>query len=135
MERSAETFMDGFVVEWLAANDPELRNAIMKHRRRKLTARAGSLRLVESDRNKRALWASVTLPGNAPLPVSEEVGRGVAEMIHDVEGRLYEHLAALPSQARSRSPARSSACSPPPSACSRCSPRTRSPRSASTSHR
>ena len=54
MERSAQTFTDEFVVKWLADDDRELKKAVTAHRRRKLAARAGALRLVESDRNKRS---------------------------------------------------------------------------------
>ena len=95
MERSAETFTDQFVVKWMANADAELKHSITKHRRRKLTAKAGTLRLVESDRNKRARWAQVTLPGEAPLPIAEEVGEGLGELTLETEERLYQHLGAV----------------------------------------
>jgi hypothetical protein len=95
MERSAETFTDHFVVKWIANADAELKQSITKHRRRKLTAKAGALRLVESDRNKRARWAQVTLPGDAPLPIAEEVGEGLGELTLKTEERLYQLLGAV----------------------------------------
>jgi hypothetical protein len=98
MERSATTFMDEHVVKALAANDIDLKRALTRHRRRKLAAKAGKLRLVESDRNKRARWAAVTLPEDAPIPISEQVGEGLGELMHDVEERVYQHLAAVPAQ-------------------------------------
>lgn len=97
MERSAVTFMDEHIVKALAANDIDLKRALTRHRRRKLAAKAGRLRLVESDRNKRARWAAVTLPQDAPIPISEEVGEGLGELTHETEQRVYDHLAAVPS--------------------------------------
>jgi hypothetical protein len=84
IERSAETFTDHFVVKWMANADTDLKRSITKQRRRKLTAKAGALRLVESDRNKRARWAHVTLPADAPLPIAEEVGEGLGELTLEV---------------------------------------------------
>ncbi len=95
IERSAETFTDHFVVKWMAEADVELKKSITKHRRRKLTAKAGALRLVESDRNKRTRWAQVTLPAEAPLPIAEEVGEGLGELTLETDERLYQHLAAV----------------------------------------
>lgn len=94
MERSAATFMDHYVVETLAAGDPDLQRAVTRQRRRKLTRRAGRLRLVESDRGKRARWAAITLPGDAPIPVAVEVAEGLAERTAEAEERLYDHLNA-----------------------------------------
>jgi hypothetical protein len=45
------------------------------------------LRLVESDRNKRAQWVAVTLPQDAPIPIAEEVGEGVGELTIEAEER------------------------------------------------
>ncbi|MDB4953930.1 MAG: hypothetical protein JWO36_1499 [Myxococcales bacterium] len=95
MERSAEMFTDQFVVKWMANADAELKHSITKHRHRKLTAKAGTLQLVESDRNKRARWAQVTLPGDAPLRIAEEVGEGFGEQTLETEERLYEQLGAV----------------------------------------
>jgi len=92
MERSAETFTDHFVVKWMAEADADLKRSITKHRRRKLTAKAGVLRLVESDRNKRARWAQVTLPDDAPIPIAVEVGEGLNELTMNAEERLYQRL-------------------------------------------
>jgi hypothetical protein len=78
LERSAATFMDEFVVKWLAEGDPELKRAVTRQRRRKLVAHRGVLRLVESDRNKRARWGAVTLPQDAPIPITEEVAKAWA---------------------------------------------------------
>jgi len=97
LERSAETFMDHFVVKWLAEGDQELRRAVTRHRRRKLAARAGALRLVESDRTKRARWAAITLPPDAPIPVAEQVGEGLGELTLEIEERVYQHLGAVTS--------------------------------------
>ena len=95
LERSAETFTDHFVVKWMASADSDLKKSITKHRRRKLTVKAGSLHLVESDRNKRARWANVTLPMDAPIPISEELGDGLNEATFEAEERLYGHLSAI----------------------------------------
>jgi hypothetical protein len=95
LERSAETFMEHFVVTWLAEGDPELKRAVTRHRRRKLTAHRGVLRLVESDRARRARWVAVTLPQDAPIP--EEVGEGLGELTLEAEERVYQHLAAVAS--------------------------------------
>ncbi len=97
LERSAETFMDHFVVKWLAEGDQELKRAVTRHRRRKLAARLGVLRLVESDRSKRARWAAVTLPQDAPIPIAEEVGKGLGELTLEAEERVYQHLGAVTS--------------------------------------
>ncbi len=97
LERSAETFMDHFVVKWLAEGDPELKRAVTRHRRRKLAAHRGGLRLVESDRAKRARWVAVTLPQEAPIPIAEEVGEGLGELTLEAEERVYQHLAAVAS--------------------------------------
>ncbi len=96
LERSAEAFVDHHVIEWLGQKDPGLRDSVTKHRRRKLTARAGKLKLVESARSKQARWASVTLPKDAPLPIAMTVANGLAEVARDAEDRLYTHLAAVP---------------------------------------
>jgi len=92
MERSAAAFMDHYVVKVLAEGDPEIKRAATTHRRRKLTARAGKLRLVEPDRNKRARWAAVTLSQDAPIPVAVEVTEGLATRARDATTRLYDHL-------------------------------------------
>jgi hypothetical protein len=97
LERSAETFMDHFVVKWLAEGDPELKRAVTKHRRRKLAAHRGVLRLVESDRNKHARWVAVTLPQDAPIPIAEQVGEGLGELTLEAEERIYQHLGAVAS--------------------------------------
>lgn len=97
LERSAETFMDHFVVNWLAEGDPELKRAVTRHRRRKLATHRGVLRLVESDRNKRARWVAVTLPQDAPIPIAEEVGEGLGELALEAEERVYQHLGAVAS--------------------------------------
>jgi len=97
MERSAATFVDHYVAKTLAEGDPELKRQITTQRRRKLTARAGKLRLVESDRNKRARWAAVTLSPDAPIPIANEVADGLAERANEAEERLYDHLNAEPS--------------------------------------
>ena len=97
LERSAETFMDHFVVTWLAEGDPELKRAVTRHRRRKLAAHRGVLRLVESDRAKRARWVAVTLPQDVPIPIAEEVGEGLGELTLEAEERVYQHLAAVAS--------------------------------------
>ncbi len=97
LERSAAVFMNQHVVKWLAQNDPHVRRAVQSQRRRKLAARAGTLQLVESDRNKRTRWAAVVLPKDAPIPVSEDKLEGLAELVDDAEGRLFEHLSAVPS--------------------------------------
>jgi len=97
MERSAATFVEHYVAKTLAEGDPELKQQITRHRRRKLTARAGKLRLVESDRNKRARWAAVTLSPDAPIPIANEVADGLAEQTNEAEERLYDHLNAEPS--------------------------------------
>ena len=97
LERSAQTFMDEFVVKSLVENDRELKRAVTTHRRRKLVARAGVLRLVESDRSKRARWVAVTLPQDAPLPIAEEVGDGLGELTLETEERVYQHLGAVTS--------------------------------------
>jgi len=97
LERSAQTFMDHYVVKWLAEGDRELKRAVTTHRRRKLAARAGVLRLVESDRNKRTRWAAVTLPRDAPIPIAEEVGEGLGELTLETEERIYQHLGAVSS--------------------------------------
>jgi lipid-A-disaccharide synthase-like uncharacterized protein len=97
LERSAQTFMDHFVVQWLAEGDRELKRAVTTHRRRKLAARAGVLRLVESDRNKRTRWATVTLPQDSPIPIAEQVGEGLGELTHETEARIYQHLGAVTS--------------------------------------
>ncbi|MBA2320448.1 MAG: hypothetical protein H0V89_04765 [Deltaproteobacteria bacterium] len=94
MERSAATFMDHYVVKVLAEGESEIKRAVTAHRRRKLTARAGKLRLVEPERNKRARWATVTLPQDAPIPVAVEVTEGLAALTHDATARLYDHLNA-----------------------------------------
>jgi len=95
IERSAETFTDQHVVKWMANADPELKTSITKQRRRRLTVKAGALLLVESDRNKQARWASVTLPLDAPIPISEEAGEGLHAVIFEAEDRLYAHLSAI----------------------------------------
>ena len=97
LERSAMPFMDEYVVTELAADDGELKRALTRHRRRKLAAKAGALQLVESDRNRRSRWATVTLPADASLPISAEAGEGLADAIHAAEEPLYEHLAAIAS--------------------------------------
>lgn len=99
MERSASTFTDQFVVKWLAANDPELKRAVTKQRRRKLAARAGSLRLVESQRDKRARWVTITLPQDAPIPIPMDVADGLNERAMTFEDRIDQHLGnAAPSE-------------------------------------
>jgi hypothetical protein len=97
MERSAETFTDHFVVHFLADADANVKRAITKQRRRKLTVKAGALRLVESDRNKRARWAQVTLAMDAPIPIAQEVGEGLNELTLTAEERLWKHLSAITS--------------------------------------
>ena len=97
LERSAATFMDLYIVGTLAEGNPELKRAVTKQRRRKLAARAGRLRLVESDRNKRSRWAAVTLPPNAPMPIAPEIADDLHEPLLYAEERLFDHLAAVPS--------------------------------------
>lgn len=84
------------MVKWLAENDPELKRAVTKQRRRKLAARAGGLRLVESQRDKRARWVAVTLPQDAPIPISMEIADGLNEQAMTFEERIEEHLASVP---------------------------------------
>ncbi len=98
MARSAAKFMDGYVVGTLGEGDPELKRAVSRQRRRKLSARAGTLRLVESERSKRARWAAVTLPQDSPIPISNEVADGLAEETNAAEERIYDHLNAEPSE-------------------------------------
>ncbi len=98
MERSAGAFMDHYVVTTLVEGDAELKRQVTTQRRRKLTARAGKLRLVESDRNKQVRWASVTLSPDEPIPIASEVANGLAEATNEAEERLYAHLNAEPSQ-------------------------------------
>jgi hypothetical protein len=81
LERSAETFTDERVVNWLANADPDLKRELLAHRRRKLIACKGSLQLVESERSKSARWAAVTMPGDAPIPISEAVADTLAEAL------------------------------------------------------
>lgn len=95
LERSAKTFMDHFVIKVLADRDPDLKRAVTKHRHRKLAARAGALSLVEPDRNKRTRWAAVKLPLDAPIPISEDVSNGLADISFAAEERLYDHLSAI----------------------------------------
>ncbi len=83
LERSAHTFADHFVLKWLAENDPQLRREVTRHRRRKLTARAGTLCLVETDRDKQKRWSAVMLADDAAVPIAPEVGEGLAESLHD----------------------------------------------------
>lgn len=97
LERSATTFVDHYVVKVLAENDPEVKRAVSKQRRRKLSARAGRLRLVESDQKRRSRWAAVTLPRDAPIPIAPEIADTLHEPMADAEERLYDHLAAVPS--------------------------------------
>lgn len=97
MERSAATFTDQHVVSFLADNDPAMKRALTKHRRRRLSARAGALCLVESERGKRTRWSKVTMPDDAPIPIAVEVGDGLGELAFEVEERLHEHLSAVPS--------------------------------------
>lgn len=97
MERSAATFMDHYIVKTLAVGDPELKRGVTRQRKRKLTARAGKLRLVESDRSKRARWAAVALEQDAPIPIANDVADGLAEATNEAETRVYEHLNAEPS--------------------------------------
>lgn len=97
LERSAATFMDHYVVDTLVEGNPDLKRAVTKQRRRKLTAKAGRLRLMESDRNKRSRWGAVTLPSNAPMPISPEIADDLHEPTLYAEERLYDHLAAVPS--------------------------------------
>jgi hypothetical protein len=92
-ERSAQRFTD----QWLAGNDREVKQVITTHRRRKLAARAGVLRLVESDRNKQARWAAITLPHDAPTPIAEDVREGFGEAMLEAEERVTQHLAAVAS--------------------------------------
>lgn len=94
LERSAETFTNEYVVKTMAEADPELGRAILAHRRRKLVAGRDGLSLVESDRNRRARWAKVTLPPDATLPISNEVGEGLSERTLEAKERLYQHLGA-----------------------------------------
>lgn len=93
MERSANTFTDEHVIKWLAENNPVLKRAITRQRRRKLAARAGRLQLVESDRDKRARWAAVTVPENAPMPIAADVAEDLLEATMAARTRLEEHLA------------------------------------------
>ncbi len=97
MERSAATFMDHYVVKSLADDNADLGRAVTKQRRRKLAARAGRLRLVEPDRDKRSRWAAVTLPKDAPIPIAMEVADGLHVPMLEAEERLYDHLALVPS--------------------------------------
>jgi len=97
LERSAATFMDHYVVDTLAEGNPNLKRAVTKQRRRKLSARAGKLLLVEPDRNKRSRWAAVTLPPNAPIPIAPEIADDLHEPLLYAEERIYDHLAAVPS--------------------------------------
>jgi len=94
LERSAETFTDEFVVKTLAVNDAELKRAITQQRRRRLAASAGTLRLVEPQRDKRARWVAVTLPEDAPMPISGDVAEGLNERTMELEDLLDAHLAA-----------------------------------------
>ena len=64
--------MDHFVVKWLGEGDPELKRAVTRHRRRKLTARLGMLRLIQFDRTQTC--AVVTLPQDVPIPIAEDAG-------------------------------------------------------------
>ena len=82
---------------WLASGDPELKRAVNRQRRRKLAVRAGVLRLVESGHDAQARWAAITFPQNAPIPISAEVAEGLQNQMFEIEERLYEHLAAVPS--------------------------------------
>ena len=95
LEGSAQTFMDHHVVKWFADDDVELKQAITANRRRRLAARAGVLCLVESDRNKRARWAAVTLPDGTPMPITEEVGEGLVELTRETHRRIHQHLVAV----------------------------------------
>lgn len=97
LERSAETFTDEHVVKWLAKADPEMERSMLAQRRRKLAASSGSLQLVESERNKRARWARVALPGDAPIPIPEAVADTLADALYKAEERLYAHLGAVSS--------------------------------------
>ncbi len=97
LERSAATFMDLYVVGTLAEGNADLKRAVTKQRRRKLTAKAGRLRLVESDRNKRSRWAAVTLPPGAPMPIAPEIADDLHEPLLIAEERVFDHLAEVPS--------------------------------------
>lgn len=92
LERSAATFTDEFVVKWLAENSPELKRDVTTQRRRKLSARAGELQLVESARDKRARWVAVTLPANAPIPIAEGIAEALIDATFAAEERLEQHL-------------------------------------------
>jgi len=101
VERSANTFTDEHMINWLAENNAMLKHAITQ-RRRKLAARAGRLQLVESDRDKRAGWVAITLPENAPMPISADVAEDLLEG-SKITSRSTRRI-------RSCSPVRSSAC-------------------------
>jgi hypothetical protein len=96
LERSARTFMDHHVSTWFAEDDAELQRAITAQRRRRLAAHAGVLCLVESDRNKLARWAAITLPDGTPMPITEEVGEGLVELTSETHRRVHQHLVAEP---------------------------------------
>lgn len=93
LERSAHTFTDEHVIQWLAENNQDVKRTIEQHRRRKLAARAGRLQLVESDRDKRARWVEVTYPENTPMPVAADVAEDLLEATMAAETRVEEHLA------------------------------------------
>jgi hypothetical protein len=97
MERSSRAFTDHHVIGFLAENDPAWKRALTKHRRRKFSARAGALCLVESQLGQRARWSKVTLPDNAPIPISVAVSEGLGELAYEVEQRLHEHLGSVES--------------------------------------
>jgi hypothetical protein len=93
LERSAHTFTDEHVIKWLAENNPNLKCAIEQHRRRRLSAHAGQLQLVESDREKRARWVAVTFPENTPMPIGSDVSDDLLEAKMEAQTRIEEHLA------------------------------------------
>ena len=92
LERSASVFTDEHIVKWLAKDDPLLKRAITKQRKRKLAARAGGLCLVESARDKRARWVAVTYPEGGRIPIAEEVAENLNELTWKLDDRIEEFL-------------------------------------------
>jgi hypothetical protein len=96
LERSASVFTDEHIVKWLAKNDPLLKRAIIKQRKRALSARAGALCLLESARDKHTRWVAVTHPEGARMPITEEVADGLNELTWDLDDRIDGFLARPP---------------------------------------
>jgi len=92
LEQSAHTFLDAFLLDRFANDDPKMREAVATHRARRIARTAGQLKLVESERDQHARWVAESYPDGTRMPITNEVAEDLNEATFEVRDRLTRHL-------------------------------------------